>query len=197
MTAPAAPAMAELDLPPGLHLETATDLAGGTATAITDRPHHPRYRYLLTRIWDTDLPLACWIMLNPSTADHAATDATLTRVVKFTAAAGCGGLAIVNLFALRSTDPRALRDHPDPVGPHNDSVIRHTINTTTGPVIAAWGAQGTLHGRADTVNELLLSTSTGRNCYGTTGDTSGHQPRHPLYLHGAAILRPYTPGTPA
>jgi hypothetical protein len=195
--APAAPAMPDLDLPPGLHLETGTDLAGGTATAVFDRPHHPRYRYLLTRIWDPAQPIACWIMLNPSTADHATNDATLTRVVKFTADAGCGGLAIVNLFALRSTDPRALRDHPDPVGPHNDSFIRQAVKNATGPVIAAWGAQGTLHGRADTVNALLTSTSTGRNCYGTTSDTSGHQPRHPLYLRGVTPLRPYTPGTPA
>lgn len=180
------------DLPAGLVLEEEHDLAGNTATAVFDTTG--TYRYLLTRVWDPTKPLACWIMLNPSTADHATTDPTLTRVVKFTAAEQCGGLAIVNLFALRSTDPRRLRDHPDPVGPHNDLFLRHAVRATRGgPVIAAWGAQGTLHNRAATALTHLTPPGAGLHCYGTTGDHSGHQPRHPLYLHGTTTTRPYQP----
>lgn len=184
-----------LPAPTGTVLHEHTDPAGGHASAVTDTTG--TYRYALTRTWNPDKPTACWIMLNPSTADHAATDATLTRTVAFTARAGCGGLIIVNLFALRSTDPRALRNHPDPVGPHNDAFIHAA---TTGPdrtVIAAWGAQGTLHDRATTVAAILRTTSVSLSCYGTTGPQSGHQPRHPLYLDRTTHLRPYTPGQPS
>ncbi|HEY5834928.1 DUF1643 domain-containing protein [Streptomyces sp.] len=175
MSAPAAPDV--LDPPAGIVLEEEHDLAGNYASAVFDTDGI--YRYLLTRVWDPARPLACWIMLNPSTADATTTDPTLTRVVRFTADAGCGGLAIVNLFALRSTDPRHLHHHPDPVGPHNDLFIRHAARTTNGgPVIAAWGAQGTLHNRHTRILSLLAEAGITADCYGTTGAPSGHQPRH-------------------
>lgn len=185
------------DMPPGTVLDEHHDPAGRViASAVFDTTD--TYRYLLTRVWNPSLPLACWIMLNPSTASATATDPTLTRVVDYTAEGGFGGLAIVNLFALRSTDPRALRDHPDPAGPHNDLFIRHTIRSTRGgPVITAWGAQGALHGRAAVVLGLLAQAGITLYCYGTTGVTSGHQPRHPLYLAKAAARTPYVPGQPA
>jgi hypothetical protein len=183
-----------LEAPLGVVRREQCDLAGGVASAVLDE--HGTYRYLLTRVWDPARPVACWIMLNPSTADHKATDATLTRVVKFTAEAGCGGLAIVNLFALRSTDPRVLASHPDPVGPYNDLFLRRAVREATGPVIAAWGAQGTLHDRHTAVLDLLGRDATPLHCYGTTGTTSGHQPRHPLYQRADAPLTPYTPGQP-
>lgn len=184
-----------LDLPAGTVLEEESDLAGNTATAVFDSTE--TYRYLLTRIWNRALPIACWIMLNPSTASASTTDPTLTRVVNFTAAQGLGGLAIVNLFALRSTDPRQLHHHPDPVGPHNGSFIGRAIRETGGgPVIAAWGAMGTLHDRADAVTRLLAEAGITASCYGTTGAHSGQQPRHPLYLHGDTTLCPYLPVAP-
>src|SRR5690348_3176662 len=104
-----------LDLPPGLTLQEERDLAGGRASAVFDT--RETYRYLLTRVWDPARPVACWVMLNPSTADAARTDNTLTRVVAFSAAFGCGGAVIVNLFAVRSRHPHILTTHPDPVGP--------------------------------------------------------------------------------
>ena len=81
------------------------------------------YRYLLTRRWGT-VPAMVWIMLNPSTADAFAEDPTIRRCLIFAHREGCGGLTVVNLFALRSTDPKALTRHPDPVGPANDTFIR-------------------------------------------------------------------------
>lgn len=189
--ATAATAPDVLNLPAGVVLHTEHDLAGGTATAVFSPDD--TYRYLLTRRWDAALPIACWIMLNPSTATATTTDPTLTRVVQFTADAGCGGLMIVNLFALRSTDPRALRDHKDPVGPHNDLFLRRAAREATGPVIAAWGAQGTLHDRHTAVLNLLNRDQTDLRCYGTTRDISGRQPRHPLYLRGTTTLTPYRP----
>lgn len=59
----AAPALA---VPDGLLLEEdAWD--GMLATAVMDEAR--TYRYLLTRIWDTNRRPMVWLMLNPSTAD--------------------------------------------------------------------------------------------------------------------------------
>lgn len=41
-----------------------------------------QYRYLLRRTWDVDRPVACLIMLNPSTADASKDDATILSCVR-------------------------------------------------------------------------------------------------------------------
>lgn len=184
MTAPA------IDLPAGLVLEEATSPAGGYASAVYDTAS--TYRYLLTRIWDRDTPPAVAIMLNPSTATAETADPTLTRCLGYARRAGAGGLVIVNLFALRATNPARLRDHQDPVGPHNDSFIDHAVRGP-GPVIAAWGAGGNLHDRATAVADRLWDAGIPLQCLGTTGPASGRQPRHPLYLAADTSLRPYAP----
>ncbi|WP_448333551.1 DUF1643 domain-containing protein [Streptomyces sp. DSM 41534] len=177
----AAPGMV---LPEGLALEE-DRWDGMLATAVMDQAR--TYRYLLTRIWDTSVPPMVWVMLNPSTADALADDATIRRCIGFARREECGGIAVVNLFALRSTNPRALRDHPDPVGPHNGLFLRRT--TSLGPVVAAWGAGGVLGDRAATVTQTLTAAGVRMNALGVT---STGQPRHPLYLRGDAALALYT-----
>ena len=82
----------------------------GTAVLSADQTR----RYLLTRQWD-DGPLLAWVMLNPSTADARTDDAAITRCVRRARDLGAfGGIAVVNLFSLRATDPRALTTCPDP-----------------------------------------------------------------------------------
>lgn len=153
------------------------------------------YRYALTRRWDTDRPMAAFVMLNPSTADAFTVDPTVRRCVSFACDWGAGGVLIVNLFALRSTDPRALYSHPDPVGPDNDTVITWHLSAMTEvvtPVIAAWGVHGELHGRGREVAALLAARRVPLSCLGTTKD--GH-PKHPLYLPASATPTefPYGP----
>lgn len=180
------PSDTELDL----HVEQQRDLAGGIAAAVFDTTART-YRYLLTRIWDPAVPPAVFLMLNPSTADALEDDATILRLVRrpngFAHRMGAGGVVVVNLFALRSTDPRALRDHADPVGPLNDAFIRRaTAGAST--VVAAWGAGGVEHGRGQRIAETLRKRGVRLQCLGMT---STGQPRHPLYLPGAAVLEPY------
>ena len=71
-----------------------------------------RYRYVLTRearYGSIPCSRLMWLMLNPSTADARADDATIRRCRGFSQALGYGGAFMVgNLFALRATDPRAL-----------------------------------------------------------------------------------------
>lgn len=179
------PSDTELDV----HVEQQQDLAGGIAAAAFDSPARI-YRYLLTRIWDPTIPPAVFLMLNPSTADAMDDDATIRRLAGpngFARREGAGGLVVVNLFAVCSTDPRVLRHHPDPVGPLNDVFIRRATGGAS-TVVAAWGAAGVEHGRGARVTQTLRDRGVRLRCLGTT---STGQPRHPLYLPGAAALEPY------
>lgn len=179
------PSDTELDV----HVDQREDLAGGFAAAVFDSKAR-EYRYLLTRIWDPTTPPVVFLMLNPSTADALEDDATIGRLAGskgFARRLGAGGLVVVNLFALCSTDPRALRHHPDPVGPLNDVFIRQATAGAS-VVVAAWGAAGVEHGRGARVAETLRRRGIALHCL---GQTSTGQPRHPLYLPGAAVLEAY------
>ncbi len=139
------------------------------------------YRYRLWREWGGTGALVCWVMLNPSTADETIEDPTIRRCIGFARAWRCRGIEAVNLFALRSTDPKALYDHADPVGPENDDAIALAA-ARADIVIAAWGVHGTFLGRGDAVVGMLARRGIALSCLGTTKD--GH-PRHPLYVAAA------------
>lgn len=171
------PAVAELDV----YLERQ-----GSSAAVFDSSRR-EYRYLLTRVWNDNAPLVVFVMLNPSTADAMADDPTIRRCKSFAEREGAGGIVVVNLFALRSTDPSALLHHDDPVGPVNDLFIwHHAVGAPR--VIAAWGAAGVQRGRGERVAGMLRERGVDVQCFGTT---STGQPRHPLYLPGVAPLHPY------
>jgi len=140
------------------------------------------YRYALTRRW-SDRPLAVFVMLNPSTADAFTLDPTVRRCIGFAHSWTAGGILVLNLFALRATDPKALSGHADPVGPDNDAVIATHIagDEAVGPVVAAWGVHGNLRGRDQRVAGMIRARGVRPLCLGLTKD--GH-PRHPLYVPG-------------
>ncbi|MEU1078203.1 DUF1643 domain-containing protein [Streptomyces sp. NPDC005878] len=177
-------------IPPGqydLRVDRVRDPdTGQCGTAVFDR--HRVYRYLLTRVWTPDAPLAVYVMLNPSTASALEDDPTIRRCIGFARREGTGGLVVVNLFALRATNPQALRDHKEPVGRCNDAFIRQAVRTAGGPVIAAWGAGGVLHDRSEHVMRMLRKGPRPLQCLGVTATG---QPRHPLYLAGNTALRSY------
>lgn len=176
--------------PPGwsgpLTVETDGTLLGGGysgAAFSADRA----YRYILTRTWDIGAPVMTWIMLNPSTADAMTDDPTIRRCTGFARREGCGGISVVNLFALRATDPADLSRHPDPAGPDNDRWL--WMHATSGRlVIAAWGAHKLADARAREVARRLAEAGVQAQCLGVT--SAGH-PRHPLYVRSDAPLVPW------
>jgi len=97
-----------------------------------------KYRYQLSRIWDEEKPNILFIMLNPSTADADVDDPTIRRVMNFSKSWGYGGVFVGNLYAFRSTDPKALRHTDDPVGEDNIEHIKELIGVTE-RVVYAWG----------------------------------------------------------
>lgn len=152
------------------------------------------YRYVLGRVWDPAIPLAVFVMLNPSTADAVANDPTIGRCIGFARAWGNGGIVVVNAYALRSTDPRALAKAADPVGPDNDAAIAAvlTANAAAGvnQAVIAWGSHAMvrLTGRGRQVLDLLRAQQVTPMCLGMT--SSGF-PRHPLYLRADTALVPF------
>lgn len=147
------------------------------------------YRYQLGRQWGQGSVLA-WVMLNPSTADAEQDDPTVRRCVGFARDWGYSGIVVVNLFALRATDPAELATHPDPIGPDNDDHLR-AVASGARAVICAWGAHPFAADRALVVTETLrrsLPRNSDLLCLGTTKNRA---PRHPLYVKGATSPAPF------
>lgn len=146
------------------------------------------YRYTLTRMWDAEKPWGIFIGLNPSTADEDRLDNTLRRVIRYLDREGCGAMIVVNLFAFRATDPRAMLMAKDPVGEDNDHWINQVINyvTSEGPILCGWGTNGNYLGRS---REVLGTLPMDRACYLTM--TKDGEPGHPLYLPSAAPFVPW------
>lgn len=147
-----------------------------------------QYRYKLSRTWSSEAGRRCtFVMLNPSTADAMEDDPTIRRCMGFAQRFHCVGLDVYNLFALRSTSPKALRVYADPVGPGNDDILRLAAQSAWPDLwICAWGAHGDLFDRNTKVMEILNGVNL--HCLGVT---KAGQPKHPLYLPANAPLLPY------
>lgn len=143
-----------------------------------------RWRYLLWRCWDRALPVANFVMLNPSTADETVLDPTCARARDFAARWGYGTLLVTNVFGWRATDPARMKAARDPVGRANDDAIVRAA-TRSDLVVCAWGNHGTHRGRSAQVAGLLREA--GVALYRLRLTALG-EPSHPLYL--PARLRP-------
>ncbi|WP_170603046.1 DUF1643 domain-containing protein [Ruegeria arenilitoris] len=137
-----------------------------------------KYRYSLTRIWNTRGRKALFVMLNPSTATEIQNDPTVERCERRARALGFGAFQVTNIFAWRDTDPRKMRAAIDPVGPQNDEAILNGVDWAD-QVIAAWGTHGSHLNRGYAVENLLRDTGQPLFHLGLTKD--GH-PKHPLYI---------------
>lgn len=160
-----------------------------------------RFRY---RLWRTVGPVGdgeavVFVGLNPSIADAVQDDPTLRRCMGFARAWGYRRVELVNLWALRATDPAVLLA-PTPPGvsararnggdARCDEAIRTAVATTE-RVVCAWGAYRVVRNRqlGKRVAEVLaMVPADKRFCLGTTKD--GH-PRHPLYLAADTPYEPY------
>lgn len=138
-----------------------------------------QYRYTLTREWLAGYGRVVFVMLNPSTADATQDDPTIRRCIGFAKALGAGALDVVNLYALRATNPRELWKVADPIGPDNDAHIRRVVQCEhVRYVIAAWGKNA----KADRVRAFAkLVHPTPLHALRTSADGTPH---HPLYLPG-------------
>jgi hypothetical protein len=145
------------------------------------------YRYTLYREWAEDpifdgVRVLNFVMLNPSTADASQDDPTIRKCIGFAKHNDFNAIRVVNLFALRSTDPKNMLKHwengVDIVGTGNDAYVGELPPEET--VVAAWGStfktkwfvQSRIVKTIELLNRPLM-------CLKKTID--GH-PWHPLYV---------------
>jgi hypothetical protein len=147
------------------------------------------YRYRLWRRWGPwPGRLVVWVLLNPSTADAHVLDPTLRRCEGFSRAWGYDGMEIVNLFALRSTDPQRLYDTTAPAGESGPAVNDRAILAAAARaslVVCGWGRERLAQDRARAILADLREAAP-LHCLGTNADGS---PRHPLYLAATTPLQ--------
>lgn len=141
------------------------------------------YRYTLTRNW-ADGQCIAWLLFNPSTATAELNDPTIRKAIGFSKRWGFGRLIILNLYAVRNTDPRAVtRMGASAVGPMNDYWILKSLGEAR-ELVCAWGcAQHApeIDIRIAEVMKLIEERmpEVPMSCLGYRKD--GH-PRHPLMI---------------
>lgn len=145
------------------------------------------YRYRLSRSISTDesrTARVLFVCLNPSTADAATDDATTRKLKGFSDRWRMRAYTLVNLFAFRATDPVALKDRKDPVGPLNWGVVRDEVSAH-GKIVLAWGSHAPIARMVKAQSEVYVDRIRRTwpwltlFCLGRCADGS---PRHPLML---------------
>lgn len=149
-----------------------------------------KYRYLLRRIWNEDLPQVTFVMLNPSTAGKEKNDPTINICINLAKSWNYGSLEVVNLFAYITPQPKelneALKKGDDIVG-HNNNLYILSATKRAESIIVAWGA-GLDNSSAKSAKkyrvEEVLSLISCKKLYclvdGISDDlTKNGHPRHP------------------
>jgi hypothetical protein len=139
-----------------------------------------KYRYRLWRIWDGAKQPLCFIGLNPSDADEHYNDPTVTRMIERAHAYSLGGLIVVNVYALVSTDPQGLRGPLYPVGENGDDRTDIEILKAareSGLVICGWGTKAGKRG-----HELMRRLKAAGIVPHALKLNKDGSPCHPLYL---------------
>lgn len=142
-----------------------------------------KYRYKLSREWDSSRKKVLFICLNPSTADEKTDDRTVTRCMDFAKRWGFGGIMMGNLFAYRSTDKRQIYACDDPIGPENDMHLKDMAEDA-GLIVAAWGNDGGFMNRSSVIRKMFANMK----CLQI--NASG-EPKHPLYVVATKELIDY------
>lgn len=146
------------------------------------------HRYMLARMWDhyfdpdeATRPLMIFVMQNPSSAGAFGDDPTIRKCVGFARRHKCGGILAVNLAAGIATDPRDLLDLADPIGPHNDEILRIALgNPMMAIAVGAWGRIASKRIRERVKHSMSVAKCARKLwCFGKTADG---EPRHPLML---------------
>jgi hypothetical protein len=147
------------------------------------------YRWTLTRTWD-DRPVLLVVMFNPSTADAAIDDPTITLLCNIAAHNGYGGIVVVNLIPLRSSKPKpaiemtrwdVTREWSDRDRLQENLGVIAKAAARAGAVLLAWGALGDrCSDWTETVLEEVEANLPGGAQVLCLGKTKAGYPLHPL-----------------
>lgn len=133
-------------------------------------------RWTLEREWGEG-PTVCWIMLNPSSADAEVDDPTIRAIIKRSKGWDFGQLVVVNIYAIRASDPKvarrwAEREELPSEAVHNRSIVADMANAAD-KAVASWGAAPWATAWAYVVAAIIPELF----CLGRTASGA---PKHPL-----------------
>ena len=148
-----------------------------------------KFRYTLTRTWESLTPKLCVIGLNPSTATAEKNDPTIRRCIGYAQAWGYGGLLMLNLYAYRATLPADLwqrwQGGYDIVGGERNSfaaMLEYIAAHNCALTLAGWGRDRKTRGRN------AMQAIPGLHYLTLNSDGS---PGHPLYLRADLKPQPF------
>jgi hypothetical protein len=150
----------------------------GTATFSKDKV----YRYLLTRKWGQTGRAVNFVMCNPSVADATTLDRTVSKCLYWSILWGFHMLLVTNVFSVCSTNPQAIYDIDDPIGPENNDYISLAMEwakNSNGMVICAFGNHATYLSRNLTVQLEAANIGVPLYCLELNKEDI---PKHPLYI---------------
>jgi hypothetical protein len=134
-----------------------------------------KYRFALWRIWDRSLPLVAFMGLNPSTANETDADPTIRSVGRIAKHNGYGGIVMINVFPMVSTDP-ALLDTSDSVNNDRNQMYVNEVVGHCSDVVFAWGSFSVV--KESGMDALLTDLFPDAKCLHINKNGS---PKHPLY----------------
>lgn len=153
-----------------------------------------KYRFVLWRIWNHDLPRLMVIGLNPSTANAETDDPTIKRVMSVAANNGYGGIYMTNCFPIVSSDPSVLPGFT--VDIHTDNYVDDQWKRNTKELIAtrqicadvvfAWGNFKIVR---ESGQDKILSESFPRALAFYINKNGS--PKHPLYCKSNTVFVPF------
>lgn len=173
------------------------EVVNGSSTAVFSPCE--RYRYRLTRNLTggptPTLPSGArsvtFCMLNPSTATASADDPTIRRCIGYARAWGYAQLIVVNVYGLRSTDPKGLWKVDDPVGADNNAAILQAARESH-LVVAAWGRHAAPERARMVCSIVRLGDPASSGKLHALKLNKDGSPAHPLYLKSSSTPIPWS-----
>lgn len=165
----------------------------GSVQKGSEQSRDGRYVYRVRRIWEPSLPVVCVVGLCPPIKRQGMLKTIRQQVAPW----GCGGLELVNLFALRCDDPLKLETSDDPIGPVNDRSIRLAIEGAT-YVVCAWGDHGVIMARSAYVLWALSQSvpKARMYCLGLTRTLASALDEDKVFSQPAAFMDVHQPWVP-
>lgn len=159
----------------------------------TELSYCGRYQYRFMEIWDRKKPVVLFAGLYPMQIRN--------KLYELAMSANCGGMQVVNLFALKVDQEEDLVDADigDAIGPLNDRIIRIAAMTSQFSILG-WGEQAPGFRSVDVFRGIRNSRARSKLfCYGLSNRISGRKfpvpfrsvksGSHLLPLHEQHIVR--------